>query len=235
MHGQPRTNTMIKKNLLQLCVALCALQASAAMALTVWDNGGPSVGAGEGGSNMSDTRQAEDFTLTFASNLTAVRFWSLESSAADFLGTISYEIFNNAGGAPGATVFGSGNASVTRTAAGTAAGLNQFQNDFLLSVSNLAAGTYWIALHNGPLASTSPLDFYWSWTDLNAVNTPSSRGREFLLNPLDTAWRPNDQEHAFSVFGEQVPEIPEPETWMLLCVGLTALAWRSRRSAARKP
>jgi hypothetical protein len=225
---------MIKKNLFRLCVALCALQGSAAMALTVWDNGGPSVGAGEGGSNMSETRQAEDFTLAFATNLTAVRFWSLESATSDFLGTISYEVLNNVGGAPGSTVYGSGSAALTRTGAGTAAGLNQFQNDFSLSVNNLAAGTYWIALHNGPLTSTAPLDFYWSWTDLNAVNTPTARGREFLISPLDTGWRTNDQEHAFSVFGEQVPEVPEPETWMLLSAGLAALVWRGRNTAARK-
>jgi hypothetical protein len=229
---------MIKKNLLQLCVALCALQASAAMALTVWDNGGPSVIlADQGGSNLSEFKQAEDFTLSFASNLTSMTFWSLEASAADYSGSIFYEIFNNAGGAPGATVFGSGTATtVTRTAAGTAAGLNVFKNDFSLTVNNLAAGTYWISLHNGPQLSSGYTDFYWSFADANPTNTPTKFGRELALPAMVAApWTTNDREHAFLINGELVPEVPEPETWVLLCVGLTALAWRSRRSAARKP
>jgi hypothetical protein len=230
---------MIKKNLLQLCVALCALQASAAMALTVWDNGGPSTaaGAGEGGSNLSEFKQAEDFTLSFASNLTSVTFWSLEASAADYSGNIFYEITNNLAGVPGATVFGSGLAATTRTAAGSAAGLNQFKNDFALSVNNLAAGTYWITLHNGPMANSGFTDFYWSWADLNATNSGAGtfRGQELSLPATPaTPWTTNSQEHAFLIAADLVPEVPEPETWMLLSAGLLGLAWRTRLSASRK-
>jgi hypothetical protein len=228
---------MIKKNLLQLCVALCAFQASAAMALTVWDNGGPSVlAADQGGHNLSEYKQAEDFTLSFASNLTSMTFWSLEASAADYSGSIFYEIFNNVGGAPGATVFGSGTANtVTRTAAGTAAGLNVVKNDFSLTVNNLAAGTYWISLHNGPVLSAGFTEFYWSYADANPTNTPTQFGKQLELPAMVAApWTTNDREHAFLINGELVPEVPEPETWMLLSAGLAALAWRGRRSAARK-
>jgi hypothetical protein len=223
---------MIKKNLLQLCVALCALQASAAMALTVWDNGGPTVVlADQGGSNLSEFQQAEDFTLSAASNLTSATFWSLEDSAADYRGSIFYEITNSFAGAPGATVFGSGTAITTRTAAGTAAGLTQYKNDFSLSVNNLAAGTYWITLHNGALSSPGFTDFYWSFTDINATNNPTFRGKELALPPMiATPWSTNDREHAFLIGGELVPEVPEPETWLLLSIGLTALALRSRFS-----
>lgn len=223
---------MIKKHLLQLCVALCALQTSAVMALTVWDNGGPTVVlADQGGSNMSEFQQAEDFTLSTASNLTSMTFWSLEASALDYSGSIFYEITSNVAGAPGATVFGSGTATTTRTAAGTSAGLTQYKNDFSLSVNNLAAGTYWITLHNGALSSPGFTDFYWSFADLTPTNTPTLRGKELALPPMvATPWSTNDREHAFLLGGELVPEVPEPETWLLFGTGLTALALRSRFS-----
>jgi PEP-CTERM motif len=223
-----RKIVMHPKPLLNLCAVLCLLQTPAAMAVTLWNNGAPSV-ANPGGSNLSDTQQAQDFTLTSASSLTGVTFWSLEASVADYVGSIFYQITNNAGGAPGATVFDFGTVTPTRTAAGTALGLNQFQNDFTLAVGNLAAGTYWLTLHNGALASTATTDFYWSWADLNGTNTATTRGREFLLNPLDTQWRSNDQEHAFAISGVSV--VPEPATWLLGAMGLAALALRRSRSA----
>jgi PEP-CTERM motif len=222
-----RENAMFHKSLLKLFVVSCLLQAGSAMAVTLWNNGAPAV-ASPGGSNLSDTQQAQDFTLTSASSLTAVTFWSLEAAASDYVGSIFYQITNNQGGAPGTTVINFGTVTPTRTAAGVSAGFNQFQNDFVLPAVNLAAGTYWLTLHNGPLTTTAPLDFYWSWSDLNAINTPTARGREFLLNPLDTQWRTNDQEHAFFITGTAA--IPEPTTWLLTGLGVATLAWRRRRS-----
>lgn len=218
---------MRNKNLVRLALVVCTLQTSSAMAITLWDNGGPSATlANQGGSNLSDTQQAQDFTLTSTSSLTSVTFWSLEASAADYTGSVFYQITNNTAGAPGTTVFGSGSATPARTAAGTVLGLNQFQNAFSLAVNNLAAGTYWITLHNGPLATTTFTDFYWAWADLNGTNSPTTRGQEFLLNPPGTVWTTNDQEHAFNITGVSV--IPEPSVWLLAGAGLAALALRRR-------
>ena len=220
---------MVKKNMLQLGLLICALQASSAMALTLWDNGGPSTTvANQGSSNLSDTQQAQDFTLTFTSDLTAVRFWNLEASPADYVGSIFYQITGNNAGVPGA-VLGFGTATPTRTAAGTVLGFNQFQNDFALSVNNLAAGTYWITLHNGPLASTTFTDFSWSWADLDATNTPTVRGQEFLLNPPGTQWTTNDQEHAFNITGI-ASVVPEPAAWLLAGAAFATLTLRRRRT-----
>ncbi len=227
---------MTATHLVKLCVALGALHAGVATAALAWDNGAPASlipGVIPDSSNLSELRQAEDFTLSTTSNLTSVTFWTLESQAADFTGSIFYEILGDAVGAPGVTSFGSGLASVTRTAAGSAGGFDQFQNDMALSVTNLAAGTYWLALHNGPLASTNFTDFAWSWTGLNAVNTPTSRGQEFSLNPLAVAWNTNDAEHAFSVYADAVvinPGLPEPATWLLIGAGVAALVRRPRRA-----
>lgn len=111
-------------------------------------------------------------------------------------------------------------------------GYNQVQNDFALSVNNLAAGTYWLTLHNGSLANTAFTDFAWSWADLNATNTPTTRGQEFGLAPLDTQWRVNDQEHAFNITGI-ASVVPEPTGWALAGAGLLAMALRRRRPAQR--
>src|SRR5258708_7079973 len=190
---------MTKKQFLCGFAILClSLQSGSVLsAATLWDNGGPAVTT-PGGSQMSDTYQGQDFVLSALSNLTDVRFWSLEASGADYTGSIFYQIVNNSGGVPGLTVYDSGLLSPTRVAAGTVLGFNQFQNDFAINAPNLAAGTYWLLLHNGPLSSTAFSDFYWSWTDLNATNTPTNRGREMGLNP-STGWTTNDTQMAFLI------------------------------------
>ena len=231
---------MSKKFWSMVGAVVLALHAGGALAVVtpLWDNGGPGASA-LGGSGMSDTNQAQDFTLGFTSDLTAVRFWNLQASANDYAGSIFYQIVNDASGAPGSTVYGSGTATPTRVGAGTVLGLSQFQNDFSIAVSGLLAGTYWIELHNGALNvfdAIIPADFYWSWADLGGVNTLSTRGQEDYL-PESVGWTTNGSEHAFAIFGDRViqppppppPGIPEPATLALTGVALSFLAMRRRR------
>jgi hypothetical protein len=180
---------------------------------------------------MTDTFQAEDFQLSVLSNLTGVQFWNLEGTPNDYSGSIYYQIVTDAAGSPSNTIVGSGTVTPTRVAAGSVLGFSQFQNDFTISLSNVAAGTYWLELHNGPLSNTAFTDFYWSWADLNATNTGTNRGREFSLDPLGSAWTTNDQEHAFNVSGDPVTNnaIPEPATLLLTVSGMAALARRRQR------
>ncbi|MSV34964.1 MAG: PEP-CTERM sorting domain-containing protein [Bryobacterales bacterium] len=178
---------------------------------------------------MSDFIQGDNFVLAFTTNLTAVRFWDMELSAADYSGSIFWEIRNNAASVPGGTVLGTGTATPTRTAAGSALGLNIFQNDFAITVNNVAAGTYWLVLHNGPLASTTFSDYYWAWTAVGGANAATDRGVEKSLNPLAVNWSTNGQEHAFLISGDAVG-IPEPGTLVFISTGIAAMGWARRQS-----
>ena len=201
-------------------VVLAAQFTGTAHAGVLWDNGGPAT-TNLGGSQMSDTIQAEDFQLSGQYTLTGITFWNLQGVPADYTGSIFWQILSDAAGTPGAVV-DSGTATPTRSAAGSMLGLSQFQNDFAVSTF-LTAGTYWLALHNGPLSATSFTDFYWTWTDLNATNTGTNRGQEFGLDPLATSFTTNDQEHAFSISGSGVPE---PGTVSLAIFGIAGFALR---------
>jgi hypothetical protein len=224
-----QVNIMNMKTASKLAALALAMHATGAMA-QAWNNGGPAVVvANQGGSVMSDTLQAQDFSFATASNISAVTFWSLEALPADYLGSITYSILSNVAGSPGATVISTGSVTPTRTAAGTVLGFTQFKNDFALSVLNVPAGTYWLSLHNGSVAATAFNDFYWSWADPNATNTPTNRGREFSLAPLGVAWTTNDQEHAFNIVASVVPE---PATWALALAGLALVATRRRTAAS---
>lgn len=211
-----------KNSWLKLAAAALTLQAATAWAAPVWTNGTPDF---VNGSVMSDTYQAEDFSLGSSTTLTGITFWSVEAAGA-FSGSISWEIFS---GVPGGTVVASGSAStITRTAAGSLSGLNVIQNQFSVSVADLAAGTYWLAMHNGSISSTAFNDFYWA----TAADNASARGRELWLVDPSSGWTTNGYEHAFSIDGRPGGggAAPEPSTAALAVLAMMGVvAQRLRR------
>ena len=178
-----------------ICKLVCAVITLAgplahAAPVTLWNNGGPAIST-QGGSVMSSYLQAANFTTSFATNLSSASFWSLETGSS-YGGLITYSILGNASGFPNGSpdenlVFASGSVVPTRTdTLATALGLNVFQYDFALAVTNLAAGTYWLALHNGALsAGADEADFSWAWSDANATNGGALNDQERSLFPLD--------------------------------------------------
>lgn len=217
---------------LTLCL-LCFCGLFVAPAATLYDNGTYN---GLGGNGKGDAWQADDFVLAAASNLTGITFWTLEAQGA-YLGSITWEIRTNNVDQPGTLVSGgSGNGAPTRAAVGTALGMDVYQNDLTVNITNLAAGTYWLVLHDGLATDVDFQDFYFAWTDLNGTNTPTNRGREQVL-PGGVTWDLNDQEHAFLISGtaSTAPpggDIPEPGSVVLLSGGLAAMLC-ARRYAKR--
>jgi hypothetical protein len=200
-------------------LALTLAVSQAATAVTVFDNGAPNLVSG---TQMGEFQVAEDFTLSSAVDLGTIRFWSIQSAASEYSGSVAWSIFSNSGTQPGATLF-SGVASVAGVATGGSTGFGYAAYVFDIPVTlNLGAGTYWLGLHNGPLTNTTPREMLWA-TTATGLGSP---GRY-----LDGTWVDSGNAHAFRL--ESAAIIPEAGTSAMLLAGLAGLAGLrlSRRAA----
>ena len=186
------------------------------------------------GSEFTAALQAENFTLTSASTLSGIRFWAgSETAQGDpFAGQIFWAIASAGSpfGSPGA-ILASGTMAGTRTLLG----LNQiggqtWQHDLSINTT-LAAGNYYLILHNGSLATTTRNGYY--WMDSNVL-PGNPRGLECFVggaptpvDPAQCSYTDSLREHAFVVFGTSV--VPEPSTFVLLGSGLLGLSVVRRR------
>lgn len=204
-----------------VAATLCAGLAGHAGASVVVNNGLPN---GSGGSDANSFLEADNFTLGAASTtLNLVRLWSLQSSAADYTGSISWSINQDAAGSPGAAA-ASGSAAAVGVATGNAAlGFFEFSYQFAINAT-LAAGNYWLVLHNGPNNATPSGDFYWEWS------SDTGNSRSFDLTTSPSSWASNLSELAFQLEAKDPVTVPEPTTLALVAAGLAAASVRKRRA-----
>ena len=98
-------------------LALAAAQLS--FAAPVFDNGAPDQVYG---TQMSEVLVAEDFSLAALTTISSIRFWSIQSAPADYLGSVYWAVYSNVAGAPGAVLFGNTAVTTTATATGLSTG-----------------------------------------------------------------------------------------------------------------
>ena len=174
-----------------------------------------------GGTDMNGNLVADRFTLSGTATVTQIRFWALQDNLASYTGSIFWSINASSGGLPGASIV-SGTVSATASSTGLSAfGLNEFLYTFATNTS-LAAGNYFLTLHNGPTSTIPTSNMFWENSNANSGNSQtqdlSLPAQPFVANFTSLA---------FDLSGTSVPE---PGSVVLMTTGLFgALLLRRRK------
>jgi hypothetical protein len=170
-----------------------------------------------GGSDANGFLEADDIDIAVPTRLGIFNFWTFQTSAADYTGSIAWSLRSDSGGIPGPSVI-SATAPATFVATGkTAFGLSEFVYTFVTDIT-VNPGRYWLVLHNGPNTAIPTTNFFWEWSNGNAGNSLS----QDLALP-NQPWLSN-----FAELALQVQDIPEPGSLLLSAAGVLGI-WLARR------
>jgi|CXWL01.1.fsa_nt_gi hypothetical protein len=204
-------------------LALCLAQA--ASAAVVFNNGAPDQVSG---TNMSANMVAEDFTIGATTDITNLRFWTIQSALGDYSGSLSWAIYGG-GAQPGAVLF-SGTSAATAVATGGSSGFGYAEYVFdITTLFQLSAGSYWLGLGNNPLDPSNPSEMLWETTG------GSTGSKSKYLDVSISEWIDSGNDQAFRIDGTPVvnpppPTIPEPGTLALLAISVAAAGFVRRKA-----
>jgi len=172
----------------------------------LYDNGPPDK---KNGSEMTHWIEADDFKLPEAARLNGVKFWNFEI-AGFFQGTLVWQIYSDSGGnGPGLLLFSGSTGNLNHTATGfTVFGaFEEFVTTFDIPSVPLPRGTYWLALHNGPLSNNTSKNVFWEAT-ANIGGTTSHANPAPYNGPwLSNASPDLPSDLAFQLSGVAAPRI----------------------------
>ena len=193
----------------------------------VFDNGAPNQTYGV---NMSGNWVAEDFTLAANITITNIRFWSIQSSASDYSGSLSLAIYADAGGTIGGLVTSlSGALAETSTGLSTSFGYGEYVFDIPGSIA-LSAGNYWLALLDGLSPSpVTPSEILWETTTVGLGSTAQYLdGQTWVDSGLNLAFRIDGRE---ATPPPPPPNgVPAPNTLALLFASVLAASALRRKA-----
>lgn len=179
--------------------------------------------------DITDSRLADDFSLTAAATLNEIGFWYQAQEQTD-LAVITYAVYQDSSGALGA-LLQSETVDNPGTSFDAISGL--FFADFNITPLDLLGGTtYWLELHAGSsLTDASGFTVSWGAADDNATNVALENATLGLPNsPVGFS---GFNQYAFVLSGASSSSIPEPVPAALLLFGLFLLPPMARR--ARRP
>jgi hypothetical protein len=163
----------------------------------------------QGGPDMRSQLIADDFTLSSAQTITRIRFWSLDQTPGAYAGSLSWYIYADSSGQPGAPLAAGNTTTVTRTATGAVyppLGMPEYQNDFPIGTVALGTGRYWLALYNGTIGvpGGNGTFFIWVGTDPNATLQA-----HWQMPPGTLPWKTSGfvGERAFELYGTTSTQI----------------------------
>ncbi len=153
---------------------------------------------------MSNWIEAEQFTLTASTTVESVKFWDLERIGY-FQSTVPWAIYSDNGSNVPGTLVASGissNLSHLLTGRTDGFGYTEFVNTFNITPVSLPAGTYWLAMHNGPLSYIIQ-QVYW---ETSAIQTAIPSRSD--ISPFLGIWLSNwiNSKMAFQLNGTLIPQ-----------------------------